>query len=310
MRGIEEKNAFTLIELLLVLAVIATLAVLVAPRAGGLLRDARRTAALREMNSIRLAFTGSSDACGYLPDMETLPGFTPVYLRIGNLFASTNLWGHGADSAMNAVRLDARNPDQPGFAEAHAFSSWDAEASRGWRGPYLATGGGTVPAGFFPARDYRRFDGDPTAEERGFFPDPSKHGLLIPNALWRSGHDQQLPGVDRSIYGFCGLDVAPLDPWGNPYVLQIPPQEAFAEHVTDEIPDGLRFAYARIVSAGPDGKIDTPCFLETVVSGVPSDKDRRDARLAGRRKDGETNARGDDLVLFLSRSDVYEEDVP
>ncbi len=304
------SDAFTLIELLLVLAVIAALAALVAPRAGRLLRDAKRTAALREMNSIRLAFTGAPNAPGLVPDMETLPGFTPVHLRIGNLFASTNLWGHAADSASTAFRLDAPGRDMPGFAEPGAFSSWDEDASRGWRGPYLATGGGTVPAGFFPSRDHRRFDGDATAEERGFFPDPSKRGLNIPDELWRSGHDPQLPDIDRSLYGFCGLDVAPLDPWGNPYVLQIPPQEAFADRDTDGTADGTRFAYARIVSAGPDGKIDAPCFLEKAVSGVPTDGDRRDARLAGRRPDGGPNARGDDLVLFLSRSDVYEEDTP
>lgn len=309
MRGNAVKHAFTLIELLLVLALIATLAALVAPRAGGVLRDAKRAAAVREMNSIRLAFTGTADAPGLLPDMETLPGFTPVHLRIGSLFAATNLWGHAPDSPLDAFRLDAPGAARPGFAEPRAFSSWDPDAARGWRGPYLAAGGGTAPTGFFPDRDHRRFGGDSTAEERGFFPDPSKRGLRIPKALWSAGHDARLQNVDRSLYGFCGLDVAPLDPWGNPYVLQIPPAEAFSERDADAVPDGVRFAYARIVSAGPDGRIDAPCFLETAVSGVPADEDRRDARLAGRRRAG-PDARGDDLVLFLSRSDVWEEDGP
>jgi general secretion pathway protein G len=119
----------------------------------------------------------------------------------------------------------------------------------------------------------------------------------------------------------------PKDPWGNPYVLQIPPNEAF-ESATEE----RRFHYARLVSAGPDGVLQTPCLkgMDYLAfhDNPPSDPDaepppaplwaaldgagiadyRRALRLAGRVASGDPSNRGDDLVLFLNRPDIYERD--
>ena len=115
--------------------------------------------------------------------------------------------------------------------------------------------------GSFPAAEDRRHAGDPTFLQRKFYEDAT-----------------------RSFYGATG-DVAVADVWGNPIVLQIPPPEAF----TVPGDETIRFHYARVVSAGPDGELETP----------------RD-RLAGMASDGSTARRGDDLVLFLNRADIHE----
>ena len=154
--------------------------------------------------------------------------------------------------------------DYPG-SENH-----DPATRRGWRGPYLRSPVGasnTVPArsGKFPLAEDVRFGGDGTFLERGFYLDAS-----------------------QSPYGAEG-DLTAGDPWGNPFVLQVPPDEAFAHSATSV----KKLRYARVISAGPDGILSTP----------------RD-RLAGRLIDGTAALRGDDLVLFLNRSDVYEDEEP
>lgn len=87
----------------------------------------------------------------------------------------------------------------------------------------------------------------------------------------------------HSPYGVTG-DPAVADSWGNPIVLQVPPASSDAE----------RFRYARIVSAGPDGVLNAPL----------------NDLFAGRAADGSLQNRGDDLVLFLNRSDIYEAEEP
>jgi prepilin-type N-terminal cleavage/methylation domain-containing protein len=81
---------------------------------------------------------------------------------------------------------------------------------------------------------------------------------------------------ENNPYGEPG-EAAVGDAWGNPIVLQIPPGEPEA------------FRYARLVSAGPDGVLATPLD-----------------RLGGWLVAEAGPERGDDLVLFLNRSDVYE----
>ena len=154
-------------------------------------------------------------------------------------------------------------------ASSHpTYSEYDSAAARGWRGPYVKPGAGAANLessrrGFFPQAGDRRHTDDATYLERGFFLNGS-----------------------ASLYGVPG-DLSLADPWGNPYVIQIPPAGAFA----GSSGDAKRFRYARVVSAGPDGVLNTPAN-----------------RLAGMLADGTTEAREDDLVLFLNRSDVYEDE--
>ncbi|MEM9419131.1 MAG: hypothetical protein AAGA25_08810 [Planctomycetota bacterium] len=69
-------------------------------------------------------------------------------------------------------------------------------------------------------------------------------------------------------------DLAPLDGWGNPVVIQLP--NVTAGSFTDE-----EIGHVRLVSAGPDGEIDTPT---TVLTPTLTQKD-------------------DDVVLYLYRED-------
>lgn len=279
----KSRFGFTLIELVSVLAIVAIIAVLAVSRYSGVTDKARRTAAVSDMNAIREAFVGSATEPGYLADMSPIPGFSPDALRIANLLTPTNLWASSDGIRGAAVRIDAESGRYAeGFAEGAAFRSWDADRNRGWRGPYVWLSSGERTAALFPSPNTKPNAKTQTAKERGFFP-------------------TSLPD-DRSVYGFPGQDPAIVDPWGNPYVLQIPPQEAF-ENATP----ALRFTYARIVSAGPNGRLETPCFKS---NGSGTKEGWRDARLAGLRKNGDVSARGDDLVLFLSRTDLYEEDLP
>lgn len=287
------RSGFTLLELAAVLAIVAILAVLAVSRYSGVTEKARLTAARSDMATIREAFMGSATEPGYLADLSPIPGFSPDSLRIANLLVATNLWASKDGLRSEAVRIDVETGRHAeGFAEGMAFRSWDADRNRGWRGPYVRLSSGERAATLFPAASAKRSPHDPTAEARGFYP-------ALPASFPASFRNR---ADGRSVYGFPGQDPAIADPWGNPYVLQIPPVEAF----TDASPS-LRFVYARIVSAGPNGRLETPCFQ---ARGTGVKDGWRDARLAGLRKGGDVSARGDDLVLFLSRADLYEEDLP
>lgn len=133
---------------------------------------------------------------------------------------------------------------------------------RGWRGPYVQNplpvrNPQSLHPGFYPAPGDKQFPQDLTFGERHF----------------------------TSEYGSPG-DRAVADPWGNPIVLQIPPASAIKDSTVE-----LRWKYARLVSAGPNGVLETPL----------------NDRLAGRKMNDGVEDRNDDLVLFLSRPDLYDE---
>ncbi len=263
-------TGFTLLELVFVIVLLGIVSVIAVSRLGHIPKQAAIRQAGADLQVLREAFVGGSVMPGYLDDMAGLPGFSPARVRVHNLLGPTNV------VTRQGVSLDV-NPVQSGVAEAACFASWDAETGRGWRGPYLRgtllQGGG---AGF-PLPGDARSAGDDSFATRGFFP-------ATPNG--------SVP------YGMVG-DLCVRDPWDNPYVLQIPPDAAFVNPT-----EALRFRYARLVSAGPDGVVQTPCF-PSGSAGVLSLADRLFYKLAGWR-DGEVTARGDDIVLFLNRADVWE----
>ena len=272
-------SGFTLVELAIVVVVLAIVATLAATRFTGFLASARDTAAEADMAAIRDALCGAGTAPSLVGDLDGIPGFSPAYLRLANLLSPTNLVGtadrwldddsrHGHDAGF-ASAVGAVNPSAV-YADFAVFTNRDDAANRGWRGPYLRR----FRAAAFPHSGDRRSPTDPTFEDRGFF----------------------RASTPESPYGIPG-EPAIEDPWGNPYVLQVPPAEAWSD---GDVSESERFRYARIVSAGPDGVLTTPCF------GTASAADRRDCRLAGRRAN-DTAPRGDDLVLFLSRADLYED---
>jgi len=310
-----KRGGFTLLELVLAVFILGMVAAIVTVRLGDALERARVRVAERDLVALREAFVGSATLPGYLADMRTLPGFSPVHLRVHNLLNPTNVsirtdsgLLHPGDDWPFGWREGA--PAAPVAAYA-AFTNWNPETGRGWRGPYIR-GGQTVRntvaarSGLFPAPDDGRAPSDMTFRERGFYPDASR--------------------LYESVYGFSG-EQAMGDPWGNPYVLQIPPAEAF-ESPTEE----LRFRYARLVSAGPDGILQTPCLngmdylafidnpppdpgatpppapLWKALDGASVADYRRALRLAGRVASGDMINRGDDIVIFLNRADTYARD--
>jgi type II secretory pathway pseudopilin PulG len=195
-------------ELLVVLVIMAALAALVVGNVDHARDDAETTAARALMQTVREALAGSPSAPGYLSDMKYAPGFHSVNLRVHDLFSPS------------------------GFPQ---FSKYVVEESRGWRGPYLKNAQGAANTnsarnGLFPEGNERRFTGDATYSERGFFYDGS-------------GSHYGLPG-----------DFVAADPWGNPVVIQVPPGSAFS----GAIDDAGRFRYTRLVSAGADGILSTP----------------------------------------------------
>ena len=272
----DPRSGFTLLELGIVVAIIALLALLAVPRLGGILRGAKTSVAEADMEAIRSAFIGDGAGHGGLVgDLEGIPGFSPAYLRPANLIVPTNLVGvadcwldddgrHG-DRARFAAERGKYNPAFPdAYAPFSSFTNRDEVAGRGWNGPYVTR----ARLGEFPA------------EAPGFF----RHA------------DPKRP------YGIPG-EPAILDPWDNPYILQVPPADAFRN--AGEATEQQRFQYARLVSAGPDGALQTPCYPESNSKGA-----RRDGRLAGRRETADDTAetRGDDIVLFLLRADIYEDE--
>lgn len=169
----------------------------------------------------------------------------------------------------------------PSRVLARGGKLYESTTRRGWRGPYLRNAQGVANVnenrnGTFPASHERRHQGDETFLERLFFVNAST-----------SPYGQ--PDVNE-------LTVA--DPWGNPIVFQVPPVTAFSSPT-----DAKRLRYARLVSAGPDGYLTTLRDVSMVSGRTPSD-----ARLAGMRIDGTIVDRGDDIVLFLNRADVYEDE--
>jgi prepilin-type N-terminal cleavage/methylation domain-containing protein len=280
---------FTLVELVVVVAIISIIAVVAVGKYSGLVEKARVCAAESDLKAIADAFTNEEN--GYLRDMRGIPGFSPACLRIGNLLVSTNVYGVAPGG--ECVRLDLAKVD--GCAAPEAFVKWNEEARRGWHGPYVRHASGA-----FPAAGERRFPDDSTFGSRGFYPPLS--GLLVAQDF-----------VNRrdgcSIYGFPG-EPAVIDPWGNPYVLQVPPPQAFLDvaHSVTGVTEEIRLSYARVVSAGPDGRLDTPCFAVNATNRwmtAWSPLVRRLCRQAGL-ADGSCAARGDDIVLFLMRNDVDE----
>ena len=287
--NIRQAAGFTLIELVVVVCILGIIATIAIQHLTGVADRAKITVAQNDMAAIRDALCGSQTAPGYLDDLGAVPGFSPANIRVANLLMATNLYGVCGENVAGEARVaDAASPDE--------FRIWSAERNRGWRGPYLR-----VACGRFPGEKAVRSNDDISYGERGFFPPLVNANLALPEDYVRGEKG-------CSVYGFPG-EPSVDDPWGNPYVIQVPPPQAFTNVATVTAEE--RFRYARVVSAGPDGVLSTPCFFINRTNDVKctawSLDEMRLVRLAGLTIGGTSSARGDDLVLFIRRPDIYEE---
>lgn len=281
-KRLRQVAGFTLIELVIVVCILSIIAAIAVQHLTGISDKAKMTAAESDLLAIRDALAGSETSPGYLDDMGAVPGFSPANIRVANLMMATNLYGLSGVNVAGASRAeDCASPNE--------FMTWSTAGNRGWRGPYLRDS-----SGWFPKKTDRRENDDRTYAERGFFPPLVNAYNAIPGDYVRGEKG-------CSVYGFPG-EPSVDDPWGNPYVIQVPPPQAFTNAPTVTATE--RFRFARIVSAGPDGILATPCFPERM--NLSSDE-MRALRLAGMSVDGSCAARGDDLVLFIQRPDIYEE---
>jgi prepilin-type N-terminal cleavage/methylation domain-containing protein len=209
---VKRKKGLTLIELMVVLAVMVALAAMIVPRYEGLTRQSQITATQEQLRQLQSLIVNRyvNDMCDGVTSShgavaKGLPG-----PHGGNLFPTTRQqWPQLTFLFINPATNDMTQ-------------SFNPNTSRGWRGPYLLSGRG----GDYPGHD------PSTAIARGF---NNQHGVTAAEST---------TGV---------ADQTVLDTWGNPVVILY--DDDFA--VLNNSPTISPVAYYRLVSAGPDGTLNT-----------------------------------------------------
>lgn len=145
----------------MVVSILVILAGVVLTRGDKALDHAQDVAARATMQAVRDALSGSAGAPGYLADMQYVPGFDPLGIRMHDLLSPS------------------RYPD---------FATYDPVAQRGWRGPYLTNAApvqntNAARRGVFPLATDRRTSTDQTFLVRQFFADLSSSPYGQPGEL-------------------------------------------------------------------------------------------------------------------------------
>lgn len=243
-------RAFTLVELVVVVAILAALAGLVVPLLNTETDTALTTARTTTLNAIRDAMNGMV--------ADTKYGFTPTFtytdLHVGDLLSS------------------ARFPA--------ALQTWKPNSRTGWHGAYIQGG--------LPVLNSR-------AERASLYPAATDKQTSAASDT-KTYTDRKFYVGSTSRYGADG-ELAIGDEWGCPIVLQVPAVgssfvNSSGATITLDTAEKC-WHYARLVSAGPDGILDT----------LPDDP--LAGRITGNALD--SSKRGaDDVILFLNRVDAYE----
>ena len=193
-------------ELVAVVGVLAVVALLAAGRYGTWRARAEVAGARQEMGTIRAALLEM------VGDMEGTAHFRAV-----SPLGDDDSWEHCRRyEFMNVgvhdlfVQGKRATRDELDAWRAAGLGVPSAEGS-GWQGPYLKGGGAR-----FPRAGERRFDGDKTFLERGF------HVTQV-----STNGSRTYSFYARTAEGDGEDDWAKLDPWGNPYVVQVPGAKAF-----------------------------------------------------------------------------------
>jgi prepilin-type N-terminal cleavage/methylation domain-containing protein len=182
------RPAFSILELVVVMAILVVLAGLVILEIGNFQEKASVVTTKTTLNTVRGAINGTSAGQGYQQDMRAFAANQPIAPPGTSSLMGTSLLSGPLSLPSTLASLYVAPAGAP---------LYNPVTRLGWHGPYL-TG------------DTGRYQIDVGT---GFTAD----------------------------YGGTN-DPAPLDAWNHPIVLQIPSDPT----------------YARLVSAGPDGKVQTP----------------------------------------------------
>lgn len=252
------RRAFTLLELILVVAILATLAGAATSLVGGVQEQANADIARREMYALREAILRFHADTGWLPgegpfDLEIYEGRVTVervklempeaqWPRLEQWFYSaSNIW-----QLVDNPLVTVLPGPPPTVTLNHPLGRWDPDRRRGWNGPYLSMNGeGQVRVSFLDGRS--GWDGDFEVLPAG--------SLSNPGALWFA------PAVADPFLRPNVAD-APTEPpfqWisdlepgvvprlqGRPYVVLLPRESGRIQ----------RHA-ARIVCLGADGELNS-----------------------------------------------------
>ena len=230
-----KRRGLTLLELLVVLTILISLATIIVPVIGTFGRKSQEVATRENMLRLQELITNK-----YQPDMNrelprpnlTLPGSIRVdHPQLRYLFV---------------------NPDTEDITTTPGATLLSA---RRWQGPYVKHSGARYATSV------------------------SNTSVSVTFSAAYGVGDLAAGTASGTMSGFGG-DPTILDAWGKPVVIQEPSTHgAFTPDATDK-------TYARLVSAGPNGAIDTPL---TVLMPTPEQ-------------------RGDDILIFLSRHDEFGPD--
>jgi general secretion pathway protein G len=135
----QRRNAFTLVEMLLVLVILATLAAIVIPKMAGRSQQAKVTAAQSQISSLEMALDAFEVDNGYYPKTGSLddlinqpanaPGWKGPYLKKGvPLDPWTNPYTYEYPGKHNANGYDLMSMGPDGRAGTDDdITNWDAK---------------------------------------------------------------------------------------------------------------------------------------------------------------------------------------
>lgn len=137
------QAGFTLVEIIVVLAVVLVLTGIAVPMIGGYMEDGRRARAGAEIKVLHAALASFNKDVGAYPTRDASGASNRISLLItGAALPTTNPWTANhqfATWAMNAATADLMDNqmllNKPGAQTAAAYAT---TGSNRWRGPYLA----------------------------------------------------------------------------------------------------------------------------------------------------------------------------
>lgn len=145
------NDAFTLIEVMMVAAVLAILAAVLAPMVVHKLHKADITAAQSGANAIIKAIESFRSDTKEYPDSgehDVNPDYYHYLYTDGSTPVMSGVsWGSQSDSITNHLVLNSPDGDSSYGETGDDYPSWNQATLSGWHGPYLSPGNSADPWG-------------------------------------------------------------------------------------------------------------------------------------------------------------------